>query len=162
MSISAHGTPTSAYLGNSVSGIAVTAGDLIVVTPYSYSNVNQSPTCTDNAAGGSNAYTEAGTGVGNSGGSTSAYGHQFWAKAKATETLTITCTAENDNGIHVAVYTSTNGFPTNPTDGAAVTSSESTSSTSHTSGAASPTGGDSVILACGWFQETTKDRKSVV
>lgn len=143
---------TSSYPSNSIGSVAVTTGDLIC-TDYSYSNTNQTPSVSDNAAGGTNTYTKAGE-IGNSGGSTSAFGHSYWAKAKATETLTITWTAESDNGVHVTVYRSTNGFPATPTDGASATSSDSTTSTTHTGGTVSPTAADSIVVHTYWFQES--------
>lgn len=154
MAISKHGTPQSTYPGNAQTSVVVTVGDLIVVG-YSYQNTNQNPTVSDNAAGGTNTYTKpSGAEIGNSGGSTTCFGHQFWAIAKASETLTITATAETDNGIHVSIYTSTNGFPASPVDGTAGTSSDAAAGTSHTSGNTTPASGDSVVVVCNWFEET--------
>ena len=69
-------------------GVSVVAGDLIIVAWRA--DAQNSVTCADNAAGGSNTYNEIGSGQYFS--TASCDMHVFYAIAKATETLTITIT----------------------------------------------------------------------
>lgn len=124
------GSPYTAYAA-SVGGIAVTIGDLIVVFGSGYSAGTL--TCSDNAAGGTNSYTNTGQfdvaatppwGAGMK-------GAIFWAKAKATETLTVTIAGISDLGLSVHVYSGV--APSSPQDGSTVTLAEPSASTSHTS-----------------------------
>ena len=69
-------------------GVSVVAGDLIIVAWRA--DAQNSVTCADNAAGGSNTYNEIGSGQYFS--TTISDMHVFYAIAKATETLTITIT----------------------------------------------------------------------
>jgi len=64
--------------------VAVQAGDLIIAIGGAETAADNT-TVTDNAAGGSNAYTQIGTKL-----SSAFMANWFWAIAKATETLTIT------------------------------------------------------------------------
>ena len=68
-------------------GVAVVAGDLIIVGTSNDSG-STTNSCSDNASGGTNTYSQVGTGY--AGGNCVV--NIFYAIAKASETLTITCT----------------------------------------------------------------------
>jgi len=144
--------PRAAYSAesNAVASVVVQADDLIVVI-YSF-GVNATPTCSDNANGGTNTYTQAGISQGTADG-TACTVISFWAKAKASETLTITCTSETAPVIAVHVYSGAN--ITAPVDGFTA-KTDSSDTTSHTSGTDN-TGNANDVLVCGWYQINTAE-----
>jgi hypothetical protein len=146
----------STYPGNAQTGVAVVVGDLIVVG-YTYgAAVDAACACTDNAAGGTNTYNQAGTGQAgpttdpSSGATTGA--NVFYAIAKASETLTITCTTKNDAGISVHVVRDTRLTLADVLDDVQ-SSRETANSTLHT--AASVTASGPAYLFVLWFEENT-------
>lgn len=144
----------SLYPGNQPSGIQVVAGDLIIVG-CTYNNSLQSTSCSDNASGGSNTYSQVGTGIDNSAtGATSdkAAGQVFYAIAKATETLTITVTSQADIGVIVHLVSGADQNIATVLDTYAA-ASISAASTSLTSSSISTAQSNEYLFAM-WFQES--------
>lgn len=138
----------STYVGNAQTGVAVVAGDLIIVG-YVYNAALASITCSDNASGGTNTYSQVGTGYTETTSPTSA--HVFYAIAKATETLTITCTSKTDNGLSVHVVANMNQTLASVKDTSGSTS-ESSLSSSHDSGNITTTNASDYIFVL-WASE---------
>lgn len=142
----------TAYPAAAITGVVVQLGDLICLD-QSYAAVDANPTVSDNAAGGTNSYSQVGE-VGSAFG-TSAFGHSNRAVAKASETLTITSSLNpSDSGLHATVARPTAGLSATPEDGAAATAAEGSSGTAHNGGSVTPTAGRSIYVHTYWFQET--------
>ena len=97
-------TKRATYLtaGNAQTSVSVTANDLILVF-LRFAASTGTPTCSDNASGGSNSYSRVGKEQATIDGDNGSI-FCFMATAKATATLTITCTSETAPDICVMVY----------------------------------------------------------
>jgi hypothetical protein len=143
----------STYPGNSQTGVSVVAGDLIYVA-YSYNTTPvQSVTCSDDAAGGTNAYSTSITPI-TDGEANATTLHVFFAIAKATETLAITCTAQSDNGIHVHVVSGMNQTLANILD-VFSTKYSSVAGLNHVSSDVVTTNANDYII-CFWAKEVSE------
>jgi len=136
------------YPGSAQAGVVVVVGDLVIIG-YTYGAAAPAAvTCTDNAVGGSNAYSEAKSQAGGDGLSS---GHVFYAIAKSSETLTITCTAESDPGI--AVHVVSGVAPPLAAVLTAVNSGTTASGTNHVSASVTPPNDQNYLFVL-WFEES--------
>ena len=142
--------PYSAY-ANSIASVSVVANDLIIVCA-SYNETLAAVSCSDNASGGTNAYSEVGTGLDHPAGlEGDSSGHMFYAIAKATETLTVTVSNHADAGMSVHVVSGNNttlGSVLNTYNVKADTSE----GTSHSSESITTDNANDYLI-CFWFQE---------
>jgi hypothetical protein len=148
------GTPSlrqaySTYPGNAQTGVAVVAGDLIIVC-FSYNVDIATDNCSDNASGGTNIYSQVGSGATDT--AVPSSGRMFFAIAKASETLTITVTNRTDIGMSVHVVSGMTQILASVLD--TYNSSFTASGTGHTSSSIT-TANASDYLIVFWFQEAT-------
>lgn len=152
----------------------VTAGDLILVY-LSWDTTDDIQSIGDNAAGGSNSYTQIGSILTASfNGDASHRTAMWWAKAKATETLTITVTIVPNAGVTWEIYGAEwsgqdptapiNDFNNDNHDGAAAQPTISLNTTVDRCGVYSvavPTAGDPGVPA-GYTSQSTFDNNRAV
>lgn len=112
-----------------VTGVVVQAGDLIIVATHAYATNNEVTTLSDNAAGGSNTYTQSGTGGGSA---ATGSAHLFYAIAKASETLTIVANSASPSSFCVLAHVVANAAQSSPLISGAI-GVDASSRSSHTS-----------------------------
>lgn len=135
--------------------VQATAGDLIIVG-FTYDLATATATCTDNAAGGTNAYTQYLTG-GNFFTNALISIHLFYCIAKATENLTVTCAATGVSAtqfpqVHVHIVSGALQNVATVLDIAAFDTGEGASGTTHTSAAITTTVADTYIFTL-WAED---------
>jgi hypothetical protein len=136
---------------NVQTGVVVQAKDLIVVMYMCSGTVT--PTCSDNAAGGTNIYSQAGIAQGSTDGLAGTI-TCFKANAKAGGTLTITCLTESVPVIIVHVYSGgVNDYAVDGTFGAYLDPSDTTT---HPSTSRSTANAIDAIV-CGWWASNTAE-----
>lgn len=126
---------------------ATTVGNLVLVF-FDWDGSTTLSSVTDNAAGGSNTYTQVGSQldyVPTS--SPGAHGRVYWAKAKATETLTITITLAGAAGSYIEIecIEFSGQHTTTPIDSSRIVGKDTTATTSD-----SITTVASNVLVCAW------------
>lgn len=155
-------------------GTAVTVGNLILVA-VSWNTTDDVVSIADNAAGGSNSYSQIGSILTASfNGDASYRSAMWWAKAKATETLTITVTLAVGGGVSWEIYGSEwsgqdptapiNSFDNDDHDGAAAQPTINLTTTADRCGVysvAAPTAGDPGVPS-GYTSQSTFDNNRAV
>ena len=131
-------------------GVVVQTGDLIIVSIHTNGGL-QTASCADSASGGTNTYSQVGSGVGQAAGGSNEQ-HVFYAKAKASETLTVTVTTSAGSPyIWVQVVSGVSASLATVLDTYANYAETVTTITDHASANATPST-DNSYLFCQWGQ----------
>lgn len=130
--------------------VPVVVGDLVIVA-FSVAGSLVAASIADNASGGTNTYSEIGSGAGYT---SPIHGHVWYAVAKATETLTITVTSSASTSACTYVHVVTGADTTLATvlDQGTWDADEGARSTAHTSASITNTNASDYIFSF-WFND---------